>query len=39
VLGLHALLRKAESAVLVQARTGKIGLQRYLYDIGRASDQ
>jgi hypothetical protein len=31
VLKLHSGLRKAESAVLVQARTGRIGLARFLY--------
>ena len=29
-------LRKAESSILIQCRTGKIGLKKYLYDIGRA---
>ena len=31
VLRLHAGLRKAESSVLVRARTGRIGLARFLY--------
>jgi hypothetical protein len=31
VLKLHSGLRKAESSVLVQARTGRIGLARFLY--------
>jgi hypothetical protein len=31
VLKLHSGLRKAESAVLVRARTGRIGLARFLY--------
>ena len=32
VLSLHKNLQKAESALLVQARTGKIGLGKFLYD-------
>jgi hypothetical protein len=32
VLGLHKQLRKAESSLLVQARTGKIGLASFLFD-------
>jgi hypothetical protein len=32
VLSLHKSLQKAESALLVQARTGKIGLGKFLYD-------
>ena len=32
VLKLHSGLRKAESAVLVQARTGRIGLAKFLYN-------
>ena len=32
----HKGLTKAESAVWVQLRTGKIALRKYLYDIGRA---
>jgi hypothetical protein len=32
VLSLHKSLQKAESALLVQARTGKIGLSKFLYD-------
>ena len=31
VLKLHSGLKKAESSVLVQARTGRIGLARFLY--------
>jgi len=31
VLKLHKDLRKAESALLVQARTGRIGLAKFLY--------
>ena len=31
VLKLHSGLRKAESSVLVQARTGRIGLAKFLY--------
>src|SRR5271156_6574594 len=31
VLNLHKDLRKAESALLVQARTGQIGLAKFLY--------
>jgi hypothetical protein len=31
VLKLHSMLRKAESSVLVQARTGCIGLAKFLY--------
>jgi hypothetical protein len=31
ILGLHKNLRKAESSVLVQARTGCIGLNQFLY--------
>jgi hypothetical protein len=31
VLKLHSGLRKAESSVLVQARTGSIGLAKFLY--------
>jgi hypothetical protein len=33
VLGLHSGLRKAENSVLVEARTGRIGLARYLYSV------
>jgi ribonuclease HI len=36
VLKLHSGLRKAESAVLVQARTGKIWLAKHRFDIARA---
>jgi hypothetical protein len=32
MLKLHAGLQKAESSVLVQARTGRIGLARFLYN-------
>ena len=32
VLKLHAGLQKAESSVLVQARTGRIGLAKFLYN-------
>lgn len=32
VLKLHSGLRKAESAVLVQAQTGRIGLAKFLYN-------
>ena len=32
VLKLHSGLRKAESSVLVQARTGRIGLAKFLYN-------
>ena len=32
VLKLHSGLRKAESSVLVQARTGRIGLLKFLYN-------
>jgi hypothetical protein len=32
VLKLHAGLRKAESSILVQARTGRIGLAKFLYN-------
>jgi hypothetical protein len=32
VLKLHFRLRKAESSVLVQARTGRIGLAKFLYN-------
>ena len=32
VLSLHKSLQKAESAMLVQARTGKIGLGKFLHD-------
>jgi hypothetical protein len=32
VLSLHKSLQKAESALLVQARTGKIGLGKFLHD-------
>lgn len=32
VLSLHKSLQKAESALLVQARTGKIGLGKFLYN-------
>lgn len=32
----HKGMTKAESAVWVQLRTGKIALKKYLYDIGRA---
>jgi hypothetical protein len=31
-LKLHSRLRKAESSVLVQARTGRIGLARFLFN-------
>ena len=31
MLGLHKDLRKAESALLIQARTGRIGLAKFLY--------
>jgi hypothetical protein len=31
VLELHKGLRKAESALLIQARTGRIGLAKFLY--------
>ena len=34
VLTLHHNLRKAESSILVQARTGKIGLNKFLYQRG-----
>jgi hypothetical protein len=34
VLKLHIGLRKAESSVLVQARTGRIGLVKFLYNRG-----
>lgn len=36
VLKKHRGLRKAESSILTQARTGKISLEAYLYNIGRA---
>ena len=32
MLSLYKSLQKAESALLVQARTGKIGLGKFLYD-------
>jgi hypothetical protein len=32
VVRLHAGLQKAESSVLVQARTGRIGLAKFLYN-------
>jgi hypothetical protein len=32
VLKLHSGLQKAESSVLVQARTGRIGLSKFLYN-------
>jgi hypothetical protein len=32
VLKLHSGLRKAESSVLVQARTGRMGLAKFLYN-------
>lgn len=32
VLKLHSGLRKAESSVLIQARTGRIGLAKFLYN-------
>jgi hypothetical protein len=32
VLKLHSGLRKAQSSVLVQARTGRIGLSKFLYN-------
>jgi retron-type reverse transcriptase len=31
ILSLHKDLRKAESSILIQARTGKIGLNKFLY--------
>jgi ribonuclease HI len=36
VLLMHDKLRKADSAALIQARTGKIGLRKHLFDIARA---
>jgi hypothetical protein len=38
VLKKHIGLRKAESSLLIQARTGKISVRQYLYNIGRADD-
>ena len=35
----HRALPKTYSAVIVQASTGKIGLRKYLFDIGRADEQ
>jgi hypothetical protein len=32
VLKLHSRLKKAESSILVQARTGRIGLPKFLYN-------
>lgn len=37
-LALHSSLTKAQSSVLIQARTSKIALRKYLHDIGRADD-
>jgi len=38
VLKKHRGLRKAESSMLIQARTGKISVGAYLFSIGRAAD-
>ena len=37
-LVLHRNLKKALSSILIQSRTGKIALKKYLYDINRADD-
>ena len=33
-IGCHGRLRKAESSLLIQARTGKIGLRKFLFQVG-----
>ena len=39
VLSLHFGLKKALSSILIQVKTGKIGLAKYLFDIGRADSE